>query len=245
MQINKMLVLLISLVSLNSFGRNQIREVYTNDRSIQTIYLALGRSTVLKFREKPTNVIIGNKNYYNVEYINNDLTIQPLGAVNTNLFVYTENKRTYALILKIVPVNEYDDIVHVRWKSNFKQRRPPKKSAKRKLVKLKPTTLVFEKRIEVRLNGLSTLPREKGYFLDFTIRNISNKGIRSKDVEIFLTRRNKKLTNQNLIYQKEMLNKDEFSKARIFLLLEEKAGFSVNIKLNSKTKKSIVWRRYL
>ena len=54
-----------------------IRTVQVNDKKMQRIYLKMGRATVLRFTSKPKKVVIGNQNYYAVEFIDNDLTIQP------------------------------------------------------------------------------------------------------------------------------------------------------------------------
>ncbi|MAE22066.1 MAG: hypothetical protein CMK92_06500, partial [Pseudomonas sp.] len=190
-------------------------------------------------------VVIGNKNYFNIEYINNDLTIQPLGAVDTNLFTYTESKRTYALILKIVSPNRYDDIVHVRWKSKFKNYAPKKNSKAKKQILLKPVSLSFKDAVDIKIKEFKSLPKKDSYYLDLVIKNLSQKEMRTSDIDIYLSRRNKKLKNQQLFFRKESINTDESIQARVFLTLEKKAGFSVNAKFKDKVKKTIVGRKYL
>ncbi len=233
------------MISFNTFARNEIRDVYTNDRTIKPIYLALGRSTVLKFREKPTNVVVGNKNYYNIEYINNDLTIQPLGAVDTNLFIYTESKRTYALILKIVPATRYDDIVHIRWKSKHSFKKPKRKTRVKLQLKIKPVSLNLKKALNVELGTFKSLPQKDSYYLDFLITNKSKAKLKTSEIDIYLTRRNKKLKVQQLFFRKEKINQDEVIQARVFLTLEKKEGFSINAKFKDKVKKTIIGRKYL
>lgn len=245
MNLNKLMILLFCMISFNTFARNEIREVYTNDRTIKPIYLALGRSTVLKFREKPTNVVVGNKNYYNIEYINNDLTIQPLGAVDTNLFIYTESKRTYALILKIVPATRYDDIVHIRWKSKHSFKKPKRKTRVKSQLKIKPVSLNLKKALNVELVTVKSLPQKDSYYLDFLITNKSKGTLKASEIDIYLTRRNQKLKIQQLFFRKEKINQGEVIQARIFLTLEKKAGFSVNLKFKDKIKKTIIGRKYL
>ncbi len=245
MNLNNFMTLLFCLITFNAIARNEIREVYTNDRTIKPIYLALGRSTVLKFREKPTNVVVGNKNYYNIEYINNDLTIQPLGAVDTNLFIYTESKRTYALILKIVPANRYDDIVHVRWKSKYSFKKPKRKVKKKSQLKIKPVKLTLMKQAIVDLVTFKALPQKDSYYLDFLITNKTKRTLKSSEIDIYLTRRNRKLKLQQLFFRKEKLRPNEVIEARIFLTLEKNAGFTVNAKYKEKIKKTIIGRKYL
>ena len=73
-----------------------------NDKVIQTIHLSMGQSTILRFKEKPKKVVVGNANYMHIEFINNDLAIQPLSPITTNLFVYADFGRTYGFKLKVV-----------------------------------------------------------------------------------------------------------------------------------------------
>src|ERR1700722_11348359 len=105
-------VLLGLLVSETLFA-GTVRTVGINNGAMAPIYLKMGKSTVLRFIEKPKKVVIGNQNYYGLEFIENDVAIQPLGAVGTNLFVYTEN-HTYGFLL--TPGERYDDLVFVRWR---------------------------------------------------------------------------------------------------------------------------------
>ena len=108
-------LLCVSLTSLAS----SIRTMQVNAKKMQIIYLKMGRATVLRFTAKPKKVVIGNQNYYAVEFIDNDLTIQPLGKVETNLFVYTPY-RTYGFILRVCSSCRSDDLVFVKWKSNYR-----------------------------------------------------------------------------------------------------------------------------
>ncbi len=92
-----------------------VRTVEANERGITPIYLGLGRSTILRFRERPKKVVLGNQNYFNIEFIESDLAIQPTGVVNTNLFVYGES-HTYGFSLHVSGTGSADDLVHVTWR---------------------------------------------------------------------------------------------------------------------------------
>ena len=96
-----------------------IRTVQVNDTKMQPINLKMGRASVLRFFDKPTKVVIGNQNYYSIEFVANDLTIQPLGDVETNLFVYTLY-HTYGFILRVCHSCRYDDLLYVRWKPKYR-----------------------------------------------------------------------------------------------------------------------------
>ena len=80
-RIKSLSLVVLILLSFGAFAqRKEVREVFANDREMKTIYLTLGRSTILSFNDKPVKVVSGNSNYFNVEYIGNDLTLQPLSG---------------------------------------------------------------------------------------------------------------------------------------------------------------------
>lgn len=96
-----------------------VRHINTTERAIHPIYLSMGRSTILHFQERPKKVVCGNKNYFNIEFIENDLAIQPLRPAVTNLFVYTES-HTYGFTLGVNTTSTADDLVHVDWEEHRK-----------------------------------------------------------------------------------------------------------------------------
>ena len=114
---NKFILLCVCLC-LPVTATASIRTVQVNDKQMQLIYLKLGRATVLRFTAKPKKVVIGNQNYFSVEFIDNDLTVQPLGKVETNLFVYTPY-RIYGFVLRVCNSCRADDLVFVKWKSLY------------------------------------------------------------------------------------------------------------------------------
>ena len=97
----------------------EIRILKMNDKKMQNIYLRMGQSTVLRFKERPQKVIIGNQNYFHVEFTDNDITLQPQGLVITNFFVYTKH-HTYGFVLKVSQKQAYDDLVRIHWLPKFK-----------------------------------------------------------------------------------------------------------------------------
>ena len=113
------IVNLFLFCSLALAGR--VRDIHSNDRKMNPIYLSMGQSTVLRFEERPRKAVIGNRNYYNLEFVvgSKDITIQPLAQVSTNLFIYTKNK-TYGFILRPRSHGPYDDLVNVYWKEGPK-----------------------------------------------------------------------------------------------------------------------------
>ncbi|MBF0363671.1 MAG: hypothetical protein HQK49_21815 [Oligoflexia bacterium] len=116
--ISAIIMLILILMTTSPAKAGVVRTVYLDDSIVENVYLRLGQTTVLNFLEKPTRVAIGNKNYFNVEYVNNDLTIQPLQAItDSNCFVYGKYHR-YGFILKISGNigKSYDDLIKVKWK---------------------------------------------------------------------------------------------------------------------------------
>ena len=99
-----------------------VRTLFMDANQMETVRPAIGRSTVLRFPKKPGRVIVGNQNYYKIEFTGDDLTIQPQGAVPTNLFVYADGG-IYGFLLSPVTGGDYDDLVTVRAKK--KPKGPP------------------------------------------------------------------------------------------------------------------------
>ena len=91
-------------------GEARVREVSMDERSMGSIFMRMGQATILRFKEKPKKVVIGNKNYFNIEFVDNDITLQPLGIIATNLFVYGDH-RIYGMKVQVTSTGEYDDLL--------------------------------------------------------------------------------------------------------------------------------------
>ena len=63
-----------------------------------SVNLRMGKSTIIRFPEKPINIVIGNQNYYSIEFISHDISVQTLFEFSTNLFVYTTHN-VYGFVL--------------------------------------------------------------------------------------------------------------------------------------------------
>lgn len=223
-----------------------IRTVNVNDTKMQPILLRMGKASVLRFSEKPKKVVIGNQNYYSVEFIENDLTIQPLGDVETNLFVYTPY-HTYGFILKVCHGCDYDDLVYVKWKSKFSPvKNPP---VKKENPGFQAIGLKFgiEKSLKVLVVKTSTDSERSLRMIDLEIKfDGKPKETQSlTSLRFVATRCGSPLKGQGYVVEKDVLKTGEVSKARIFLPLKETRGFTLNAFLNEKTSKIIVERRYL
>jgi hypothetical protein len=241
-----MLLLSIGMVSFSSFAnRKEIREIDANDRVMKTINLTLGRSTILSFHEKPVKVVAGNSNYFNVEYIGNDLTIQPLANVETNLFVYTQSKNKYGFHLKVGSSVLYDDIVYVRWKSPYLTNSNQSVSGTDKPQKMLKSTVLKIGTLEVMVHKFLRLKGTRTYFADFEVKNKGIEEIKLNLIDIFASRNNERITGQKLFFDKEALGIHATCRGRLFLPIAKDEDFSFYILYKKKLERMVISKTYL
>ena len=206
---------------------------------MESIHLKLGQSTVLRFRETPKKVVVGNQNYFNVEFIGNDITIQPQDLVKTNLFVYGEY-HTFGFVLNTGNSNRYDDLVNILWNSPTMKR--PKKL--RLTTKILKKSIRLKSKLKCNLEKITEL-RPNFYVLDFNLFNGGSKMIKISEIDLFLTRSKVKLPKQRLIISSERIEKNFGIKGRIFFNLNKKEGFSLHLLSKEGSKKTIISRKFL
>lgn len=194
---------------------SRVRALNANDKSMQTIYLSLGRSTVLRFDEKPKTAVIGNQNFFSLEYIGNDLTIQPLGNTTTNLFVYTESQ-TYGLILRVGGSALYDDLVHVHFRPGYLRELPKGTRPLVSEVRL-GKELQIKGKIRAKLLKLVRAIPQGIIMLDLEIRNLSGAKIVTSDLSFKLFSQAGNIPISKLVTKEEALGKDEKTQARIIV----------------------------
>ncbi|MCB0368643.1 MAG: hypothetical protein KDD45_04145 [Bdellovibrionales bacterium] len=236
-----MIVFLLHGINAKAGG---IRTLNVNDDKMQVILLRMGKASVLRFSEKPKKVVIGNQNYYSIEFIENDLTLQPLGDVETNLFVYTPY-HTYGFILKVCSSCSYDDLVYVKWKSKYS---PLKKEQKTKpLPGFQGIGLKFnlDKFLNVLLVKTTTDPARSLRLIDLLIKYEGKAKLNLSGLRLIATRGGSPLKGQGYVVEKEILKTNETSKARLFIPLNESKGFTLNAWLDDKKAKIIIERKYL
>jgi len=227
--------------SFETFGqRKEIREVDTNDHLMKIVNLTMGRSTVISFENKPVKVVSGNSNYFNVEFVGNDLTLQPLAPVETNLFVYTEKGTKFGFLLKVGSASLYDDILYIKWKT---QNEILQKSLKPQKI-LQSFKLSLGRELEISVKRFARLGEIKSYFIDFEIVNKGEK-IKTSSVDVFVSRANQRFIGQKLIFEKEEIKKDESTRARLLTRIEQAQDFSFTVKIDGKEVKSVVTKDYL
>ena len=222
-----------------------IRTAYVNDTRMHPINLKMGKASVLRFAEKPVKVVIGNQNYYSIEFIENDLTIQPLGRVETNLFVYTPY-HTYGFILRVCSRCRYDDLVYVKWKSKYRPPLKPKKIEKR-IPGFKAIGLKFDVGKEVSAAVIRTTvdTARRLRFVDLQLKNRGKAKISIATARIVATRRGVPLSEQGYVLEKDFLGAGEATKARLFLLTKEVKDFTVNVVIGKSQGWAIIRKGFL
>ena len=218
-----------------------MRTVGVSADSMTPIYLKLGKSTVLRFTDRPRKVVVGNQNYYGLEFIENDLAIQPLGAVSTNLFVYTES-RTYGFLL--TPGERYDDLVFVRWRSpgakvEVRAEAPSPKESRPGL------TFKIGKSLKVTVHVVKTQPALGLHLIDCTVENVGKAEVALSEFTLQASRQGKKLEKQEVVFEKEKLKANEKSKARLVLKLDQKADFTLEGKFGAGVGTAVLGRKFL
>lgn len=233
----------------HSMIAGNVRTIITDDSKMNNVFLKLGQSTVLRFKgEKPKRVVIGNKNYYNIEFVENsrDVTLQPLQSVSTNLFVYCE-KRTYGFLLKTRNSGHYDDLINVKWKSKDSFKRSRGNTIVLDEISIKS----LSHRVEVGKNlfadsfKVRSFKNKKTIIVDFQLQNFSNDNIELENLNVFASRRKSKLPRQTFVIVKKELSKMSSTKVRVAVTLKIRKGFTLNFVLRDTAKKIIINKRFL
>lgn len=218
-----------------------MRTIGVNNNSMAPIFLRLGKSTVLRFSDKPRKVVVGNQNYYSLEFIENDLAIQPLGAVSTNLFVYTE-RRTYGFLL--TPGERYDDLVFVRWKSDI-ERTQPKEAAMPAKESRPGLSFKIGKALTVTIEKVKAQTSFGLHLIDGTLENIGKTETALSGFSLRAVRQGKALGKQDVVTEKERLKPGEKCKVRIVLKLDQKTDLTLEAKFGNDSGKVILGRKFL
>lgn len=242
MKVSKLKIFIVSLL-ISQIVHAKVRELYVNSNEMGTVNLKMGQSTILRFQEKPKKVVIGNQNYFNVEFIDNDVTIQPLGVAKTNLFVYGEYS-TYGLLIDVNNHSDYDDLVIVR--RGYKP--PPAPIATEKKVQdKKPNVLIFErllgKELRVSLEKMFFHESMKVYVMDLVFQGQKGNLIKTSDLAIKVSQSNKLIEENRIVFEEPKAGIP--LKARVFLRLPAKRGFSLSINYQGSEIKQIVEEKYL
>jgi hypothetical protein len=239
MRINSLLVCAILFGPFTSVHA-KVRDVYIAPNEMGVINLRMGQSTVLRFQEKPKKVVIGNQNYFNVEFIDNDVTIQPLGVASTNLFVYGEYN-TYGMLLKVNGGGDYDDLAFV--KRGFKiASSSTKKEVKRRGKQEYSIKTKIGKDIAVSSGKLIFHNALNLYILDLELSNKSNI-LEQNGLKVTTTVGAKPYGEVKTIFDE---NKERnLLKARILIKIPKKKDFTLSIKYQGQEVKEVIKEKFL
>ena len=208
------------------------------------VHLGMGQSTVLRFQDKPRKIVLGNKNYYNLEFIKGqqDVTIQPLATVKTNLFVYTERK-TYGFLLHPLARGVYDDLINVYWREKAQVFKARLKIVER--AKWIRGNVILKRGLSATDFKVTRLRRI--ILVDFNIINRSQKRQNLQGLEVMATRGRKRLSRQSFAVNvdKVFLERGQTASLRLAVNLKQPRGFIVNIKLNGNNAKIIIPQKAL
>lgn len=237
------LLILVPFTASDVFA-GRVRNLSMDDKRMEVVRLSMGKSTILRFKDKPKKGIVGNSNYFSVEYVDHDVAIQPLGVFTTNLFIYTEFGRMYGLILKSTHSSQYDDLVNIVWRSN--QRIKVAKPKRPKTTK-KDFGRKFKVGSSLEVNVLSVTKNETLglYFVDMKLKNTAPGELNLKEAEITLTRSGKKLPHQRFVIMDEILAKDGATEGRVIIKGRQSRGMSLEIKNGNDSAKTIISRTLL
>ncbi|PIP89079.1 MAG: hypothetical protein COW01_15960 [Bdellovibrionales bacterium CG12_big_fil_rev_8_21_14_0_65_38_15] len=237
---NKLILIGTLLILSNLAFAGNIRSIEVSSKKMEYINLKLGQSTVLRFKETPKKVVIGNQNYFNIEFVGSDITIQPQAQVKTNLFVYGEY-HTFGFILNVGSGGSYDDLVNISWEA-------PMFVTQKKSYKLLSKSINKKIRLkdglECSLDSLKELKKDF-FVLDFTIRNNSKNKLSSQKLDTFLSRSKIKLPKQRLIFSGNQIESGLGIKGRLFFELNERKGFTFHVTNGDDQSTTIISRGYL
>ncbi len=245
-QVSDLVMLVLGSLALCHIAlASGVRTVFVKPNNVEPIYLSMGKSTILRFRDRPRKVVIGNQNYFGVEFIENDVALQPLGQTKTNMFVYTET-RTYGFYL-IVGQGRSDDLAKVEWQPIEN----PIKVVSKAIAPM--TDLKKISGISVKLNeALTLIPvsiqyslDHEMYVLDFSLENNSRGEISLKDVALLISKNEVSLAKQILVKESEKLKPNEKSRLRLFFSAEDKSDFDVILTFRKSKGEFILKRNFL
>lgn len=205
------------------------------------IFLKMGKSTILRFVEKPKKVVVGNQNYYGLEFIENDVAIQPLGAVGTNLFVYTEH-HTYGFLL--TPGERYDDLVFVRWRYPQVRASEPPKSKSNKVVAVNAVFRLGDN-LKVVVNQVQGPSAFGLHIIDFTVENVGKSEVNIAALNLRASRKGKAFDHQSIVVERDHIKPGERSKVRMLLKLDGVDDFTIDAAMGTGTGKVVIGHKYL
>lgn len=212
----------------------RVRTIEMDESSMKTVTLSMGKSTVLQFADTPKKIVSGNSNYFNIEFTGNDVTIQPLSTVSSNLFIYSGQRR-FGFLLKVCHCSTYDDLVKVYWKyptRKVSSTKKPLKTFKKLSFKAGESEVFVSNMFYHKFNDV--------YVIDGTMV-LSKKAEKPSGDELWVTRSGKKLTVLEVAFTEDSdFKKYHNLKFRVFLKLSAPVDFTFRAKVAGKEGSVII-----
>ncbi|MBY0386309.1 hypothetical protein K2X05_14220 [bacterium] len=220
--------------SLYVYGRD-IKTVNLREHEIYPLKLVLGKTTLLRFSEKPQKIIFGNKNYFNIENSDRDVAIQPLSQVATNMFVYTE-KQTFGFDVSVCDQCLGDDFIKIFTKSHKNQDEYQTVEIEEFKEKSFKKDIVMK---DLRFSFQKVKSKSELVLIDFVA--YAKKPVLAKTIKISLAK--KTSSNLEVVFESGSVNKEGI-KGRIAILQNPKKGFELSIQY-LKVKRTLTIERSL
>lgn len=221
-----------------------VRTIYIDSTTMSPINLRLGKSTVLRFPEKPKKVILGNSNYYTVEFIDNDVALQPQGSVPTNLFVYGP-KSVFGFLLQTTAQGAYDDLVQVKWKEPTSPTATIENQSAFREVSRPGFVIKLGKDLNVAVLKIQRMEGRSFYILDLAFQNPGTKPITLQELEISATNQKVKLSPQDFFLKSKNVEAGKITYGRLFLNIVKKKSFSLAIRFKGKVVQQVISEKLL
>ncbi len=242
----RLLVLLLGILALCQVAlAGGVRTIVAGPSSMESINLSLGKSTVLRFKDKPKKIVIGNQNYFGIEFIENDIAIQPHGQIKTNMFVYSEN-RTYGFYL-IVGNKGHDDLVKVDWDS-VNQQRPVfsyRALASSRKKEIRGIEVKFKNGLILRPDSIHSIQGMRLNALDLISLNSSKNKLDLKELKLLITRDGATLDKQVIVKEKNQIESNERVKVRVLFSSDSKRDAKVLISLPNENQSFLLKKEFL
>jgi len=230
-----LILLFVCFFTHQAFG--SVRTIEMDSNGMRTITLAMGRSTVIQFMDSPKKIVSGNSNYFNIEFTGNDVTIQPLSQVSSNLFIYSGHRR-FGFLLKVCNCQNYDDLVKIYWKA------PKKRVSKPVVMKKKFNSLSFKAgEMKVFVKDIFYHKFNDVYVVDGSLV-LPKKGSAPSSSQFWATRSGKDLSVLDVVFSDETkFKKYRNYKFRMFIKLEKPVDFTLRAKFGKKKGYATILRR--
>lgn len=239
--------MLLAVASPLTAFAGRVRTLPTNSQEMPVIHLMTGRSTVLRFSSPPKKVVIGNQNYFSIEFIDSDVTLQPLANTTSNLFVYGDGF-TYGFILKVGHSSDYDDLVFVRSKVPNLAPSPQMKTA------VKPEAQKKDLRFLVSSTRNSKFDLEgevfrwnqsvNSYYADLFISLKSMKPVSTDSIKILILSENQDVTTIKSVFEKDQLLPKTKGRARVFANITGKQALVVKVRIDKEEEVfNLKWKK--